>query len=160
MKRVKPKKKKSKKKRRKDNQRKERKATQTLAIVLGENLCNKTSGIIRNFLRSKQRQTSIHSFYSPPDPNKCKSSSSSSPISSSSLPPASFLVCWLPFFTCNILDALSIKFELNTAPGNFLFQVGRELVHNCTIFFCSVDARNIDDRCRGPSIKEKDHLVG
>ena len=119
MKRVKPKKKKSKKKRRKDNQRKERKATQTLAIVLGENLCNKTPGIIRNFLRSKQRQTSIHSFYSPPDPNKCKSSSSSS----SSSPPASFLVCWLPFFTCNILDALSIKFELNTAPGNFLFQV-------------------------------------
>ena len=43
LKRVKPKKKKSKKKRRKDNQRKERKATQTLAIVLGENLCNKTS---------------------------------------------------------------------------------------------------------------------
>ena len=37
LKRVKPKKKKSKKKRRKDNQRKERKATQTLAIVLGEN---------------------------------------------------------------------------------------------------------------------------
>ena len=53
LKRVKPKKKKSKKKRRKDNQRKERKATQTLAIVLGENLCNKTSGVIRNFLRSK-----------------------------------------------------------------------------------------------------------
>ena len=29
----------------------------------------------------------------------------------------------MPFFTCNILDALSIKFSLNTAPGNFLFQV-------------------------------------
>ena len=37
--------------------------------------------------------------------------------------PASFLVCWLPFFTCNILDAISIKFSLNTAPGNFAFQV-------------------------------------
>merc|ERR1712012_318277 len=35
---------------------------------------------------------------------------------------ASFLVCWLPFFTCNILDAISIKFSLNTAPGNFAFQ--------------------------------------
>ena len=34
------------------------------------------------------------------------------------------------------------------------------LVHNCTIFLCSLDVRNIDDQCRGPSIKEKDHLVG
>ena len=31
---------------------------------------------------------------------------------------------------------------------------------NCTIFLCSLDVRNIDDQCRGPSIKEKDHLVG
>ena len=36
--------------------------------------------------------------------------------------PVSFLVCWVPFFTCNILDALSIKYNLNTSPGNFAFQ--------------------------------------
>ena len=34
------------------------------------------------------------------------------------------------------------------------------LVHNCTIFLCSLDVRNIDDQCRGPNIKEKDHLDG
>ena len=34
------------------------------------------------------------------------------------------------------------------------------LVHNCTIFLCSLDVRNIDDQCRGPNVKEKDHLVG
>ena len=34
------------------------------------------------------------------------------------------------------------------------------LVHNCTIFLLPLDVRNIDDQCRGPSIKEKDHLVG
>ena len=36
----------------------------------------------------------------------------------------------------------------------------RNLVHNCTIFLGSLDVRNIDDQCRGPSRKEKDHLVG
>ena len=35
----------------------------------------------------------------------------------------SFLVCWLPFFTCNILDALSIKYNLNTSPGNIAFNL-------------------------------------
>ena len=38
--------------------------------------------------------------------------------------------------------------------------VWRFLLLNCTIFFCSLDIGNIDDQCRGPSIKEKDHLVG
>ena len=33
------------------------------------------------------------------------------------------------------------------------------LVHNCTIFLCSLDAGNIDDQCRCPSKNEKDHLV-
>ena len=41
---------------------------------------------------------------------------------------------------------------------NIFFNAGRSLVHNCTIFFCSLDVRN--DQCRGPSIKEKDHLAG
>ena len=41
---------------------------------------------------------------------------------------------------------------------NIFFNAGRSLVHNCTIFLCSLDVRN--DQCRGPSIKEKDHLVG
>ena len=36
---------------------------------------------------------------------------------------------------------------------------GEDLVHNCTIFPGSLDVRNIDDQCRGPSTKEKDHLV-
>ena len=31
------------------------------------------------------------------------------------------------------------------------------VVHNCTIFLCSLDVRNI---CRGPNVKEKDHLDG
>ena len=34
------------------------------------------------------------------------------------------------------------------------------LVHNCTLFLCSLDVGNIDDQCRGPSKKEKDHLAG
>ena len=25
------------------------------------------------------------------------------------------------------------------------------IVHNCTIFLCSLDVGNIDDQCRGPS---------
>ena len=33
------------------------------------------------------------------------------------------------------------------------------LVHNCTISLCSLDVRNIDDQCKGPSITEKGHLV-
>ena len=32
-----------------------------------------------------------------------------------------FLVCWTPFFSCNTLDALSMKFNLNTSPGEFAF---------------------------------------
>ena len=32
------------------------------------------------------------------------------------------------------------------------------LVHNCTIFLCSLDV--LDDRGRSHNIKEKDHLVG
>ena len=38
--------------------------------------------------------------------------------------------------------------------------VWRFLIHNCTIFLCSLDVGNIDDQFRGPSIKEEDHLVG
>ena len=38
-------------------------------------------------------------------------------------------------------------------------KVARKIVvHNCTIFLCSLDVRNIDDQCRGPNVKEKDHL--
>ena len=32
--------------------------------------------------------------------------------------------------------------------------------YNCTIFLCSLDVGNIDDQCRGPSIKGKDVLAG
>ena len=34
------------------------------------------------------------------------------------------------------------------------------IVHNWTLFLCSLDVGNKDDQCRGPSTKEKDHLVG
>ena len=34
------------------------------------------------------------------------------------------------------------------------------VVHNCTTFLCSLDVGNIDDQCRGPIIKEKDHRAG
>ena len=37
---------------------------------------------------------------------------------------------------------------------------GLEVIHNCTIFLCSLDVRNIDDQCRGPNIKEKIILLG
>ncbi|XP_023332557.1 dopamine D2-like receptor [Eurytemora carolleeae] len=32
-----------------------------------------------------------------------------------------FLVCWTPFFLCSLLDALSMKFNLNTSPGEVAF---------------------------------------
>ena len=35
-----------------------------------------------------------------------------------------------------------------------------KVVHNCTIFLCSLDAGNIDDQGRGPVTKEKGHLAG
>ena len=34
------------------------------------------------------------------------------------------------------------------------------LLHNCTIFMWSLDVGNMDDQCKGPSIKGKDHLAG
>ena len=34
------------------------------------------------------------------------------------------------------------------------------LIHNCTIFLCSLDVGNIDDQRRGPTLKEKDHRAG
>ena len=33
-------------------------------------------------------------------------------------------------------------------------------VYICTVYMCSLDVGNIDDQCRGPSVKEKDHLAG
>jgi hypothetical protein len=32
-----------------------------------------------------------------------------------------FLVCWTPFFICTMLDALSMKFDLSTSPGELAF---------------------------------------
>ena len=36
---------------------------------------------------------------------------------------AVFLVCWVPFFTCNILNAICIKFDLGWYPGDTAFMV-------------------------------------
>ena len=33
------------------------------------------------------------------------------------------------------------------------------VVHNCTIFLCSLDVGITDDQCRGLSVKEKGHLA-
>ena len=35
----------------------------------------------------------------------------------------------------------------------------KHLIHNWTIFLCSLDIGNVDDQCRGPRIKEIGQLV-
>ena len=37
---------------------------------------------------------------------------------------------------------------------------GGQLVHYYIIFLSSLDVVNIEDQCRDPSIKKKDHLAG
>ena len=44
----------------------------------------------------------------------------------------------------------------NRGPRERFCRPRYHLAYNCTIFLCSLDVRNIDDQCRGPSIKEKD----
>ena len=34
-----------------------------------------------------------------------------------------FLVCWVPFFTCNILNAICIKYDFGWYPGDTAFMV-------------------------------------
>ena len=54
-----------------------------------------------------------------------------------------------------ILSLVCVNFD------QFLLSMSTfQLVHNCTIFLSSLDIGNIDNQYRGPSIKEKDHLVG
>ena len=48
----------------------------------------------------------------------------------------------------------------NMSPHRRMALSSMSLVHNCTIFLCSLDVINIDDQCRGPNVKEKDHLDG
>ena len=50
--------------------------------------------------------------------------------------------------------------DLVLCGKGFTLDVTTRVVHNCTIFLCSLDVRNIDDQCRGPNIKEKDHIAG
>ena len=57
------------------------------------------------------------------------------------------------------MNAIKINVIAVLRGKNFV-EEAEKLVHNCTIFLLPLDVRNIDDQCRGPSIKEKDHLVG
>ena len=58
-------------------------------------------------------------------------------------------------FKIKILTAaVRISVEFNNSDE------ASEKQHNCTIFLFSLDVGNTDDRCRSPSINEKDHLVG
>ena len=34
-----------------------------------------------------------------------------------------FLICWVPFFTCNIMDAICTKFERDCQPGGMAFHL-------------------------------------
>ena len=34
-----------------------------------------------------------------------------------------FLICWVPFFTCNIMDAICAKLQLDCTPGVMAFQL-------------------------------------
>ena len=34
-----------------------------------------------------------------------------------------FLVCWIPFFTCNIMNAICIKYQLGWEPGETAFLI-------------------------------------
>ena len=73
-----------------------------------------------------------------------------------------------PFFNCDVITLTNAK--NNDHPGStsgpqqhHYFSDRKKLVHHCTIFLCSLVVGNTDDtddQCRGPSIKDKDHLVG
>ena len=50
--------------------------------------------------------------------------------------------------------------NFNLIDCEVTIRVAQIVEHNCTLFLCSLDVRNIGDQCRVPSIKEKDHLAG
>ena len=65
-------------------------------------------------------------------------------------------------YECTVQKSLKIVMTLCKIDN--LLQLRRRylgiIVQNCTIFLCSLDVGHIDDQCRGPSIKGKDHLAG
>ena len=46
---------------------------------------------------------------------------------------AVFLFCWVPFFTCNMLNAICIKFNLGWYPGDtaFIFTTWLGYINSC-----------------------------
>ena len=65
-------------------------------------------------------------------------------------------------YECSVQNSLNTVMTLCKIDN--LLQLRRRylgiIVQNCTIFLCSLDVGHIDDQCRGPSIKGKDHLAG
>jgi dopamine D2-like receptor len=93
----------SKRKRERSSAKKENKATKTLAIVLGKCEQRCTIPPTQTFREEEKNDSISFAFF---------------------FSTAVFLVCWVPFFTCNILEAISLKLEEPDAawrPGVTLF---------------------------------------
>ena len=65
-----------------------------------------------------------------------------------------------PLSTCPPERPASRRLKILTLDCEVTLRVAQIVEHNCTLFLCSLDVRNIGDQCRVPSIREKDHLAG
>ena len=71
-----------------------------------------------------------------------------------------FVVVFVFTWTVNAYLSLNSTAVVAHFTSFKLFDFCQNLVHYCSIYLCSLDVGNIDNQCRGPSIKEKDHLAG